>query len=58
MMQALSSQHESAELQQQLQDQSEARERGDANLARLASKVRDLEFDLGNVRQSLQVTIS
>ena len=58
MVQAMGSKQESAELQQQLQQQAEAHAREVADLARMTSKVQDLEFDLGNVRQSLQVIMS
>lgn len=55
MIQGMGSKQECAELQQQLQEQAEAHGRQIADLARMTSKVQELEFDLGNVRQSLQV---
>lgn len=55
VLQAVSSQQEYAELQQQLQEQTERHDREVSDLTRMTSKVQDLEFDLGNMRQSLQV---
>ena len=44
-----------AELQQQLQQQTEAHTGAVSDLDRMTSKVQNLQFDFGNVQQSLQV---
>ena len=55
VLQAAASKQACAELQQQLQEQTEAHDREVSDLTRITTKVQDLEFDLGNMRQSLQV---
>lgn len=57
MVQVMGRKQECAELQQQLQEQAQAHGREVADLARMTSKVQHLEFDLGNMRQSLQVSL-
>ena len=44
-----------SELQQRLQDQQAEHESNSSDMGRMVSKVHGLEFDLGNLRQSLQV---
>lgn len=57
-VQAAGSKQACAELVQQLQQQNEAHNGEVSDLTRMTSKVQDLEFDLGNMRQSLQVLSS
>lgn len=57
VVQAAGSKQACAELQQQLQEQTEAHNREVSDLTRMTTKVRDLEFDLGNMQQSLQVIL-
>ena len=54
-VQAAGSKQACAELVQQLQQQNEAHHGEVSDLTRMTSKVQDLEFDLGNMQQSLQV---
>ena len=56
-VQAAGNKQACVELQQQLQEQTEAHNREISDLTRMTSKVQDLEFDLGNVWQSLQVML-
>lgn len=46
---------ERAALQHRLQEQTETCNRDSLDSVRLSSLVRDLQYDLGNARQSLQV---
>ena len=55
MVQAAGSKQACAQLQQQLQQQTEAHNGDVSDLKHMTSKVQDLQFDLGNMRQSLQV---
>lgn len=57
VVQAAGSKQACAELQLQLQQQTD-RDREVSDLTRMATKVQDLEFDLGNIQQSLQVFYS
>lgn len=58
LVQVAKSKQACAELQQQLQQQTEAHNGEVSDLTRMTSKVQDLQFDLGNLRQSLQVISS
>ena len=46
------------ELQQQLQEQRELHDKEGSDMARMNHKVHSLEYDLGSLRQSLQVGLS
>ncbi len=46
------------ELQQQLQKQREVHDKEGSDMARMTHKVHSLEYDLGSLRQSLQVRLS
>ena len=58
MVQVAESKQACAGLQQQLQQQTEAHSREVSDLIRMTNKAQDLQFDLGNMRQSLQAISS
>ena len=57
-MQMVTTKQHCHELQQQLQEQREVHDREGSDMARMTHKVHSLEYDLGSLRQSLQVGLS
>ena len=53
----LGARQECSELQRQLEEQRAQHEEDTSDMARITFKVQSLEYDLGNLRQSLQVCL-